>query len=82
MTNKESTLHYDPDADVLAWEMNDRPIAYAREVRGIVVHFSENHVPVLVEVLEVTHFLGKIKDVSRGIQELGAAAPYGGPIPQ
>lgn len=75
MNNTEGKLTYDSDADVLAWEMNDLPIAYAREIKGIVVHFSPRHIPVLVEVLEATHFLAKAKDLSRILHELGIAAP-------
>lgn len=78
MTAKESKLTYDPDADVLAWEMNDLPIVYAKEIKGVVVHFSSRHVPVLVEVLEATHFLGKAKDISGILQELGIAVPHTG----
>lgn len=75
MNNQESKITYDPDADVLAWEMNDRPIAYAKEIKGIVIHFSAHHVPVLVEVLEATQFLAKTKDFTRIMQELGIAVP-------
>lgn len=75
MMNQESKITYDPDADVLAWEMNDRTIAYAKEIKGIVIHFSQNHVPVLLEVLEATQFLAKTKDLARSIQELSIAAP-------
>lgn len=74
MADKESKLTYDPDADVLAWEMNDLSIVYAREIRGVIVHFSSHHIPVLVEVLEATHFLAKAKDLSRILRELGVVS--------
>lgn len=58
---KENKISYDPDADVLSWEINDKPIAYAREMGSVIVHFSGGHVPVLIEVLEAGKFLAKSK---------------------
>lgn len=72
MNNDFSRVSYDPDADVLSWEMNDKTIAYAKEIKGIIIHFSAAHAPVLVEVLEATSFLARVKNMKGVVAELGA----------
>ncbi len=52
--HEERGVTYDPESDVLAWEINDKPIAYAKEVGTIIVHFTSIHAPVLIEVLEAS----------------------------
>lgn len=79
MNKEENKISYDPDADVLVWELNDRPIAYAKEIRGIIIHFSARHAPVLIEVLEATQFLAKAKDLPQFFRELGVAVPEAKP---
>ena len=41
-------LRYEPEADVLSWEINSDPIDYAKEMGNIVVHFSKKNIPVLI----------------------------------
>ena len=53
-------IKYDPEADVLSWEIApEGTIDYASEVGNIVVHFTKNHVPALIEVLEASTLLQK-----------------------
>ncbi|MFH1030724.1 MAG: DUF2283 domain-containing protein [bacterium] len=54
-------LSYEPEADVLMWEISDKPIDYAKEVGDVIVHFTKNNIPVLIEVLEARKFLSKAK---------------------
>ena len=51
---KESSVTYDPESDVLAWEISDKPITYAKEIGTMIVHFTSGHAPVLIEVLEAS----------------------------
>jgi hypothetical protein len=55
--NKSPKFHYEPEADVLMWEVSRQPIDHAKEVGNIVVHFTKNNIPVLVEILEASKFL-------------------------
>lgn len=55
--NKKTLFNYDQEADVLSWEITGRPIEYAKEIGNVVIHFSKNHSPVLVEILEATKLL-------------------------
>lgn len=56
-THKILRLKYEPEADVLSWEISDAPIEYATEVGDMVVHFTKNHEPVLIEVLRAKEFM-------------------------
>ena len=57
-------LKYEPEADVLSWEIiQDAPIDSAREIGNIVVHFTSNNEPVLIEILEASSFLEQAQKV-------------------
>ncbi|MDO8505922.1 MAG: DUF2283 domain-containing protein [bacterium] len=52
-------LKYEPEADILSWEVSKEPIDYAKEIGNFVVHFSKNGTPILVEVLQAKDFMKK-----------------------
>lgn len=54
-------ISYEPEADVLMWEITDKPIAFAKEIGNVVVHFTKNNIPILIEILEASQFLAKAK---------------------
>ena len=58
-TGTKSTVSYEPEADVLTWEITDKPIDYAKEVDRMVVHFTKDNTPVLVEILQASKFLSR-----------------------
>lgn len=62
------TVSYEPEADVLMWELNNGVIDHAEEAGNMVVHFSKSHVPVLVELLDAKQFFAVSKQafVKRG----------------
>lgn len=45
-------VSYEPEADVLTVRLSEEPIDYAEEIGNLVVHFSANKVPVLIEILQ------------------------------
>jgi hypothetical protein len=61
MITKKIKLSYEPEADVLAWEVTKQPIDYAEEVGNVVIHYSKKNTPVLMEILEASKFLSKAK---------------------
>ncbi len=64
MRNKNKIkISYEPEADVLMWEITDKPINFAKEIGNVVVHFTKDSVPVLVEILEASKFLTKAKNL-------------------
>lgn len=66
MKNKNKTkISYEPEADVLMWEITNKPIDFAKEIGNVVVHFTRNNIPVLIEILEASKFLIKVKALVR-----------------
>ena len=64
MKNKnEVKISYEPEADVLMWEIVDKPIDFAKEIGNVVVHFTKNNLPVLIEILEASKFLARAKNL-------------------
>ncbi len=62
-TKTKAKISYEPEADVLTWEITDKPIDFAREIGNVVVHFTKNNIPVLVEILEASTFIKKAKQL-------------------
>ena len=60
MKNKErAKISYEPEADVLMWEITNKPVDFATEIGNVVVHFTKHNIPVLIEILEASKFLTK-----------------------
>jgi uncharacterized protein YuzE len=58
MKNKNIKIKYDNESDILNWEVSkSAKIDYASEMGNIIVHFTKNNIPVLVEILEASKFL-------------------------
>jgi len=56
--NKEK-ISYEREADVLSVELSDAPIDHAEEAGDVVVHFTKDNKPVLLEILEASLFFKK-----------------------
>lgn len=52
-------MRYEPEADVLSWELSKGAIDYAEEAGNMVVHFSKKNVPVYVELLNASKFFAQ-----------------------
>ena len=68
-TKKQPKIHYEPEADVLSWEVSVAPIDYAEEIGNVVVHFTKEGKPVLMELLGASMFLSKAEKIVRPIHE-------------
>ncbi len=73
MKDNKIKISYEPEADVLTYEITNQPIDYAKEIGDIVVHFTKNNIPVLVEILEATKFLNKAKNLTSKTGNLSLA---------
>jgi len=51
---KQAYMKYDPEADVLSWEISNAKIDHAVEMGNAIVHFSPKNIPVLFEILNAT----------------------------
>ncbi len=64
MKNKNNVkISYDSEADVLMWEIGNKPIDFAKEIGNVVVHFDKQDEPVLIEILEARKFLSQAKNL-------------------
>ena len=63
MKKNKIKLNYEPDADVLSWEVSAEPIDFAEEIGNMVVHYSKDNIPVLFEILEASSFVKKADDL-------------------
>ena len=59
----KAKISYEPEADVLMWEITNKPIDFAKEIGNVVVHFTKNNIPVLIEILEASKFLARAKNL-------------------
>ena len=51
---------YDRDKDIMLLEVSKRKIDYAEEAGPIIVHFSKQRHPVLLEILDASEFVSKM----------------------
>lgn len=70
-------VHYDAESNILTLDIAGGEIAYAKEVNGVVLHFTASHVPVLIEILEATHLFRKIAFNRKGAGPAIEPAPTG-----
>ena len=50
-------MRYDPHVDILLVEVSNRPIDYAEEMGSVIVHFTKQHKPVALEILDASQFV-------------------------
>ncbi len=50
-------IRYSKDVDALFIELSDKPIDHAEEECPVIIHFSKNNEPVLIEILDAREFL-------------------------
>ncbi len=52
-------MTYDPEVDVLLIEVSKRSIDHAEELGSMIVHFTKDHKPVALEILDAGQFVTK-----------------------
>jgi hypothetical protein len=50
-------MKYDSAEDVVMVELSSDPIDFAEEMGPVIVHFTENNKPVLLEILDASEFI-------------------------
>ena len=65
MKKNKLKLRYEPDSDVLSWEVSAKSIDFAEEIGNMVVHFSKDNTPVLFEILDASNFIKKADNLVR-----------------
>ena len=54
---------YDPEANILSWEVGQGEINHVREFSNFIIHLSHAGKPILIEVLEASNFFGQLDKV-------------------
>ncbi len=58
MRNKQQPkIFYEPEADVLSYELSSAPIDSVFEMGNVIVHITKRNTPVLVEILDAATFI-------------------------
>ena len=65
---------YDPEANIISWEVAKGKISHAREFGNLVVHLSSAGKPLLIEILDASKFVGQV-DSLKNIKELKKIVP-------
>lgn len=52
-------LRYDKEDDVMMIWLSEKPVDYAEQTKNVIIHFSKDNEPVLMEVLRATEFFKK-----------------------
>lgn len=68
---------YDPEANILSWEVARDPIDSAKEVGNFIVHFSKAGKPVLIEMLDASKFMGQFDKIRKQVK-IEPIAPVSG----
>jgi uncharacterized protein YuzE len=62
-------IRYSRNEDILIIELSDEKIDYAEEMGPIIVHFTENGKPVMLEILDASEFIAKISKIAMRAKE-------------
>ena len=66
-------IKYSKDVDALLIELSEKPIDYAEEEGQIIVHFTKDGEPVLLEILDAREFI--LNSMASVLQEKEIALP-------
>jgi len=53
-------IRYSRDEDILLIELSDEKVDYAEEAGPIIVHFTKDRKPVILEILDASVFIAEI----------------------
>jgi uncharacterized protein YuzE len=57
-------IRYSRDEDILIIEFSDEKIDYAEEMGPVIVHFTEDGKPVMLEILDASEFIAEISKIA------------------
>ncbi len=65
---------YDPETNILSWEVSKGPISHVREIGNFIIHVTKSEKPVLIEILDASKFIGQM-DKLKNIKDIKQALP-------
>ena len=72
-------VNYEPEANIISFEVGSGTISFAKEMNGTIIHFTAGNKPILIEILQAGNFLTKISKLKKAGQAVRrtAASPSG-----
>jgi len=67
-------MYYDPEANIMLWEIGKGRISHAREFGQFIIHLSASGKPLLIEILDASRFVGQF-DKIKNAEELKNVMP-------
>lgn len=67
-------MHYDPEANIISWELSKGTISHAREFGNFIIHLSSKGQPVLIEILDASKFVKQFDKV-KTVKEMKEVIP-------
>jgi hypothetical protein len=71
-------MYYDPESNIICWEMAKGKISHVRVFGDFIIHLSPAGKPILIEILEASKFIGQfdsiknVKDI-KDLKQIAAA---------
>ena len=56
---------YDPEANILCWELTQGKISHAREFGNFIIHVSKSEKPIIIEILDASKFVGQFDKIKQ-----------------
>lgn len=56
--------HFDPEANIMMFTVGTGEITHAKEKNGIIIHMTSANVPVLIEILDASKFIGSFSKLA------------------
>jgi len=62
-------ISYDREQDIMLLELSSKPIKYAEKVGPVIIHFTKNEKPVLLEILDASEFIATVLKASIRVKQ-------------
>ena len=54
---------YDPEANIISWEISKGKVSHVRELGNLIIHVSKSNKPILVEILDASKFISQFDKI-------------------
>lgn len=62
---KRNKVLYEPEDDVLNIWLSKKPIDYAEDENGVIIHYTENDEPVYIEIMDASRFFKAVRGMGQ-----------------
>jgi len=67
-------MFYDEESNLISLEIAKGKIAYAKDFKNVIIHFSKAHKPILIEILDASKFIGQFEQI-KNLKEIKKVLP-------